>query len=199
MRVNATATSPSGACGAGTPPSPCRVRWWLLQESDRHSADRRAYLARLLRDCPTIQRTGDLAREFGRLLRQRDAAALDAWLVRAAGRGIAAFRNCVQGLRQDDAAAGAALREPYSNGPTEGDVTRIKLLKHQIYGRAKPNLLRQRVLYRANRARRGRRLAAVVAVRLMIAPARRASTQPVARSPDSGYRNDQHAPGTATR
>jgi len=132
------------------PPSPRQVRWWLLREPDERPAAWQAYLARLLQDCPTLQAAGDLAREFGRLLRQRDAAAFDAWLVRAEGCGIAEFKHCAQGLRQDYAAVTAALREPYSNGPTEGNVTRLKLLKRQMYGRAKPDLLRQRVLHRAS-------------------------------------------------
>jgi transposase len=130
-------------------PSPRQVRWWLLAEPDQRPAERQAYLARLLQDCPTLHLAGDLAREFGRLLRQRDAAALDPWLARAEDSGIAEFRSCAKSLRQDYAAVAAALREPYSNGPTEGNVTRLKLLKRQMYGRAKPDLLRQRVLQRA--------------------------------------------------
>jgi transposase len=132
------------------PPSPRQVRWWLLQDPEQRPAERQAYLAHLLHDCPALQEASDLAREFGRLLRQRDAAALDAWLDRSASSGLAEFRNCAKGLRQDYLAVAAALREPYSNGPTEGNVTRLKLLKRQMYGRAKPDLLRQRVLYRAS-------------------------------------------------
>jgi transposase len=132
------------------PPSPRQVRWWLLQDPDQRPAERQAYLARLLHDCPTLQEASDLAREFGRLLRQRDAAAFDAWLDRAAGSDLAEFRNGAKGLRQDYAAVTAALRAPYSNGPTEGNVTRLKLVKRQMYGRAKPDLLRQRVLHRAS-------------------------------------------------
>jgi transposase len=139
-----------GAPPPAPPPSPRQVRWWLLREPDQCPAERRAYLARLLRDCPTLQLAAELAREFGRLLRQRDAAALDAWLDRAASSGITEFRNGAKSLRQDYAAVTAALREPYSNGPTEGNVTRLKLLKRQMYGRAKPDLLRQRVLHRAS-------------------------------------------------
>ena len=60
-----------------------------------------------------------------------------------------ALKRFAQGLRQDYAAVKAALTWPYSNGPTEGYVNRLKLFKHQIYGRAKLDLLRQRVLYAA--------------------------------------------------
>jgi transposase len=83
------------------------------------------------------------------MVRARDDAAFDAWLVRAETSGIAAFTSCAKSLRQDYAAVAAALREPYSNGPTEGTVTRLKLVKRQMYGRAKLDLLRQRMLHRA--------------------------------------------------
>jgi len=132
------------------PPSPRQVRWWLLREPDQCPAERQAYLTRLLQACPTLRLVGELAREFGRVIRQRDAAAFDAWLDRAEESGVAEFRSCAKSLRQDYAAVTAALREPYSNGPTEGNVTRLKLVKRQMYGRAKPDLLRQRVLHRAS-------------------------------------------------
>ena len=132
-----------------SPPSPRQVRWWLLREPDQCPAERQAYLARLLQDRPTLRLAGELAREFGRVIRQRDAAAFDAWLDRAEERGVAEFRSCAKSLRQDYAVT-AALREPYSNGPTEGNVTRLKLVKRQMYGRAKPDLLRQRVRQRAS-------------------------------------------------
>lgn len=50
------------------------------------------------------------------------------------------------GLRQDAAAVRAALETVWSNGQTEGQVNRLKLIKRQMYGRAKFDLLRLRVL-----------------------------------------------------
>jgi transposase len=40
----------------------------------------------------------------------------------------------------------AGLSEEWSNGPTEGHINRLKTLKRQMYGRAKFDLLRQRLL-----------------------------------------------------
>ena len=53
------------------------------------------------------------------------------------------------GLRQDKEAVRAAIVEPWSNGPVEGQVNRLKLIKRSMYGRAKFDLLRQRVLLAA--------------------------------------------------
>jgi transposase len=52
----------------------------------------------------------------------------------------------VGGIRQDWAAVRAALTSPWSNGQTEGQVNKLKLLKRQMYGRAKLDLLRARML-----------------------------------------------------
>ena len=54
--------------------------------------------------------------------------------------------NFVAGLRQDYQAVKAALHYEWSNGQTEGQVTRLKMIKRQMYGRANFDLLRIRVL-----------------------------------------------------
>ncbi|HUS15823.1 MAG TPA: ISL3 family transposase [Chloroflexia bacterium] len=140
----------AGVVPPAEPPTPRDVRWWLLTAPDQRPPAQQAYLARLEADCPPVRLAGELAREFGRVVRERDGGAFDAWLVQAETSGLAAFTSCAKGLRQDYAAVAAALREPYSNGPTEGTVTRLKLVKRQMYGRANLDLLRQRVLYRAS-------------------------------------------------
>jgi hypothetical protein len=45
--------------------------------------------------------------------------------------------------------ARAALSLPWSQGQVEGQITRLKFLKRQMYGRARFELLRSRVLRRA--------------------------------------------------
>ena len=57
------------------------------------------------------------------------------------------FENFVKGLRRDEAAVRAAASSEWSNGQTEGQVNRLKMLKRQMYGRANFDLLRLRVLY----------------------------------------------------
>jgi transposase len=59
---------------------------------------------------------------------------------------VPALRRFAAGLKSDLAAVRAGLREPWSNGPTEGFVHKLKLVKRQAYGRAGFALLRQRVL-----------------------------------------------------
>ena len=55
-------------------------------------------------------------------------------------------RGFATGLLRDWAAVQAALSSPWSNGQAEGQVNRLKMLKRQMFGRAKFDLLRKRVL-----------------------------------------------------
>ena len=84
-----------------------------------------------------------LAREFAAMIRQRDVTPFGVWLTRA---DDSLLNNFATGLRQDEAAVRAALTLPWSNGPTEGHINRLKCLKRQMYGRAKLDLLRGRLL-----------------------------------------------------
>ena len=85
----------------------------------------------------------DLVERFHRMIRDRDADALTAWIMDAAGGALASF---AKGLTADHAAVAAALTEPWSNGQTEGQITKLKLVKRQMYGRAKLDLLRARLI-----------------------------------------------------
>jgi len=83
------------------------------------------------------------------LLHERQPEHLDPWLERAdasGGRELAAF---AEGIRRDYAAVHAACELIWSQGQTEGQVNRLKALKRQMYGRAKLDLLRIRLLGQA--------------------------------------------------
>lgn len=87
-----------------------------------------------------------LTQDFACMVRARTGARLDDWLERAASSPFPEVRRFVTGVRRDYAAVRAGLTLMWSQGQVEGNVTRLKLLKRQMYGRAKLDLLRQRVL-----------------------------------------------------
>jgi len=64
---------------------------------------------------------------------------------RAQKTGIYALIRFVRTLNQDLGAVEAAVTEPWSNGPVEGQINRLKTLKRQMYGRAGIELLRARL------------------------------------------------------
>ena len=95
---------------------------------------------------PEIATCASLAREFCRMIRQRDAAAWPKWREDAKTSLLA---NVAQHLCRDEAALLAAMQQPWSNGPVEGNVHRLKLIKRSMYGRANFDLLRLRVVHAA--------------------------------------------------
>lgn len=94
-----------------------------------------------------IAQASQLAQEFAYLLRTHQAEQLDRWREAVNMSKIPSLIGFASGLQQDDLAVKNAFTFPYSNGQVEGQVNRLKLLKRQMYGRAKFDLLRSRVLY----------------------------------------------------
>jgi transposase len=80
---------------------------------------------------------------FQGMVRKKSLADLDPWLERARSSLVASFAN---GVAKDKAAVSAAITLPWSNGQTEGQITKLKLVKRQMYGRGKIDLLQARVV-----------------------------------------------------
>jgi transposase len=77
------------------------------------------------------------------MIRRRAEADLSSWIDRARKSLVASFAN---GVGKDEAAVRAAISSPWSNGQTEGQITKLKLVKRQMYGRAKIDLLQARLI-----------------------------------------------------
>ena len=92
---------------------------------------------------PTLAEARTLIDRFQSIVRRKADADLDPWLRDAEPSLIASF---ARGITKDLAAVRAAVTEPWSNGQTEGHVNRLKLVKRQMYGRAKLDLLEARLL-----------------------------------------------------
>jgi transposase len=124
----------------------CSVRqsaWMLALPEEQRTPEQRAFLAELAGQWPEVRELERLAREFIRLFQEHDPQSLGAWL-EAADR--TQLRNFARGLFSDLKAIRVAMTLPWSNGPTEGHINRLKMVKRQMYGRAGFQLLRARVL-----------------------------------------------------
>jgi transposase len=95
-----------------------------------------------------------LTEDFAQLVRQRQGAQLDPWLERAAQSTLGVFQRFAQGLRDDYAAVKAGMTLSWSTGPVEGHINRLKMLKRQMFGRARLDLLSRRFLLAPRRAQR---------------------------------------------
>lgn len=122
------------------------LRWLCLRPPEQLDDAERITLAQALIDEPELATGYDLLQRFRALVRARDRAALDGWLRDAEQSGLAPFMSLARGIAADRAPVDAALTLPWSTGPVEGQVHRVKLIKRQGYGRANVDLLRRRVL-----------------------------------------------------
>jgi transposase len=88
----------------------------------------------------------ELADPFAALIRRQSPLTLTDWLVKAESSACQELRWFAARIRRDEAAVQAAVRGPWSPGPVEGHVNRLKMIKRQMYGRAGLVLLRARVV-----------------------------------------------------
>jgi len=127
-------------------PSARAVSFTWVCPAAKRAPDAQLYVDQLIKGAPAITQAYTLSQAFLALVRERRGDALEVWITEAAASGIEALARFAQGLREDRAAITAGLTLPWSNGPVEGHVNRLKLLKRQGYGRAGFALLRRRVL-----------------------------------------------------
>ena len=77
------------------------------------------------------------------MIRRRLETELTPWIERARASLIVSFAS---GVARDEAAVRAAITSSWSNGQTEGQITRLKLVRRQMYGREKIDLLQARLI-----------------------------------------------------
>jgi transposase len=121
------------------------ARLFLAKPDDRRSRHDTP-LARLLRLDPVMPRTYRQVQTFCRMVREHRGHASDAWIAEVQQTGVKELRAFARGLLKDAAAVHAGLSLVWSNGPTEGFIHRLKLIKRQAYGRAGVDFLRHRIL-----------------------------------------------------
>jgi transposase len=125
---------------------PERIPWLVLRPPENLTDDDRSVLARLAQLTPILTEAVPLAPEFIHLLRAQRPELLDAWGAHAGGRSLSAFRRLAASSQRDAAAITAGVALPWSTGPVEGHIDRLKLRKRQMFGRAKVDRLASRLL-----------------------------------------------------
>jgi len=134
----------SAGCERLRKPPPTRMlSRLLLSERDHLTKGDAITVARIERGVLALVSARHLVERFHGMVRERDPASLPIWISDAAGSVLASFGK---GIVTDRAAVAAAMTQPWSNGQTEGQITKLKLVKRQMYGRAKLDLLRARLL-----------------------------------------------------
>ena len=131
---------------AGLYPTSKNVAALFMRREGKLSQEQKEYLGRLCGADGALADVRRLTQEFNGMVRNLEGEKLDGWLEEAEACGVSAMRRFAAGLRKDLPAVRAGLTESWSNGPVEGFVHKLKLLKRQGYGRAGFDLLRARML-----------------------------------------------------
>jgi transposase len=129
----------------GRSPAVRQVKWLLFSPEKRKEKWAQQFADELCRQSKKIDAAQKLVREFHKMLSDRQSSRLQAWLDMARASGVGEFVCFVNGVEQDRKAVEAAFEHEWSQGQVEGQVNRLKLLKRQMHGRAKFDLLRARV------------------------------------------------------
>jgi transposase len=122
------------------------VRWLCLRPPEQLEPHERDALEDILDDDERLACGYELLQRFRRLVARRSVRDLDKWLKDAAASDLRPFVSLSNGIQADRAAVVNGLTLPWSTGPVEGTVTKVKLLKRQGYGRASTLLLRRRLI-----------------------------------------------------
>ena len=131
------------------PLTPKSATWLVLRREEKREdakADQEL-VAQVQAQHHELAKAIELTQDFAELVRQRQPDQLDNGLERAAQSALKAFERFAKGLREDYEAVKAGVTLPWSTGPVEGQMNRLKMLKRQMFGRANIDLLRLRVLY----------------------------------------------------
>lgn len=120
-----------------------RIARLMSLERDHLTKAETVLVAAIEDGVPELSRSRRIVDDFHAMIRTRTEVDLDPWLQEASHSLIASF---ARGIAKDIDAVRAAITEPWSNGQTEGQITRLKLVKRQMYGRAKLDLLEARVI-----------------------------------------------------
>ncbi len=92
---------------------------------------------------PALVEAREIIASFHQMLRRKGEGAPIPWIDRARRSLVASFAN---GVAKDEPAVRATITSPWSNGQAEGQITKLKLVKRQMYGRAKIDLLQARLI-----------------------------------------------------
>jgi transposase len=126
------------------PLTPRRAAWVVLRRAEKRTDAEAQQLARLRTQQTEVAEAIELAQDFATLVRQRQPAQLEPWLKRATTSTLDALQRFATGLYEDYEAVKAGVTLPWSSGPVEGHINRLKMLKRHMFGRARLDLLSRR-------------------------------------------------------
>lgn len=123
-----------------------RATWLVFSHHEESDEDSKELLAYLKKYCVVFGEAITLTQDFAQMVREQKVDEFDNWLKRATDSALPAIASFAKGLLDDYDAVRAGLSLKWSNGPVEGLINRLKMLKRQMFGRAELDLLSRRFI-----------------------------------------------------
>lgn len=142
LREQSVSLPPSPLDGA----TPAKIIGWILARPGTLDQQTQEQLEQICQMDHQLALARELTYGFLNLIRHQSTEDLEAWLKKARTSGIRQFLSFASSIEQDKAAVLAGLTLPYSTGPVEGQINRLKLIKREAYGRAGLSYLQHRFL-----------------------------------------------------
>lgn len=128
-------------------PTARSIVWVLLKERESLTGEEQELRDLVLQTNESIKESWKLVESFRRIIKNREPEKFDDWIEQVEKSEITGLKNFVMVMKRDESAVRAAMTSQWSNGQVEGQVNRLKFIKRQMFGRAKFDLLRSRVLH----------------------------------------------------
>jgi len=126
--------------------TPGKVVGWMLASPGELRPEAEAQLDQISHMDGTLAQARELTHGYLDLIRHHSGEGLDNWLKGVRASTVREFLTFAHSVERDKAAILAGLTLPYSTGPVEGHINRLKLIKRQAYGRAGLSYLQYRFL-----------------------------------------------------
>lgn len=130
-------------------PKPHKISRALLTHPDRLTEQDALIVKTATTECVHLQRLQQHVRAFAEIMTQRRGLELPAWLDAVEADDLPELHSLASGMRRDLTAVINGLTTEHSSGAVEGNVTRVKRLKRDGYGRANFDLLKAQILLSA--------------------------------------------------
>ncbi|GHO58231.1 hypothetical protein KSB_67060 [Ktedonobacter robiniae] len=121
--------------------------WLFVRDPKKLDESEREDLAAYCQASTALKKAYNLLQAFLSMVHTREGQRLETWLARVVESGLPELQSFAAGIEKDKDAVRAGLTWSINNGMVEGHVTKLKLIKRTMYGRAGFALLRQRVLH----------------------------------------------------
>ncbi|HZX21433.1 MAG TPA: ISL3 family transposase [Clostridia bacterium] len=118
----------------------------LFWDPDKLPEKDKGILSKLIEN-PELVKIYTIVQDFKKAIKTRDIKLLENWINENLKSATQGFSNFTKRLLDDIEPVRNALLYDWSNGPLEGNINRIKMIKRTMYGRVGFDLLRKKVLF----------------------------------------------------